>query len=699
MIPQFNGWTLTHLFFASSFFLSFFLFPFSFFDMFYWCHILSFPSSFLLFSDCGYFSIYLLYTWYTLLLLSAGHGNLFQESYTKVMEHTAKDVFASVGLIFEARNYAMGATASAAEMSMCFSQIFGDDVDIFSWDYGMLEARDYLRGRYLHYVTRGLLSRNPDHFSTTGIATPAFVALQEIGNGRKHILSDLTKAFLTTNTNNDDKKKKKKKDNNSNSDDGNDDEKDPPIPENNGLALFLGDEYLFKEMKEAIPETLGMSGAEIKDLPPYVRNFKCNNALENGDPYCGDEKYSTEVCPKRMGMASWHPGWKYQAMVGNSMALFLVDQLVDAVQTIDDTEDDELEFLLERLVQEEQQYYTQLLEGPLPEFAKVVYWYNNTDDHTREYPEMTPTEQALLDVNRKQYQDRNRTAVPSKFEQEKLYQPLADYETWFRGPSMCHTARLPAQTRYTGAVSNTRILNGQDPARYERIFPEVVSSFDVGTEDAQLHQQWEQNYTAKYGTSDEEEVEERRWNRQRKVRRLEPVDEEDDDNRNNINHPLQLSYVMNNEREQYACPDCATVTRIDYRDFFYVDSFVDGWSSFTFPNDVEQVQYRYQQNRDKFKGILVLVFRYVIVYKTVPSYEQTHMLPSFLFSGLLLCFVLGTDVSTWLDIWYIFTLTFNIPLIVEMYTHAPIFPLFILFLYFLFMMNSITTTGYYIRRV
>merc|ERR1712028_327300 len=65
------------------------------------------------------------------------------------------------------------------------------------------------------------------------------------------------------------------------------------------------------------------------------------------------------------------------------------------------------------------------------------------------------------------------------------------------------------------------------------------------------------------------------------------------------------SYVMNNEREQYACPDCATVTRIDYRDFFYVDSFVDGWSSFTFPNDVEQVQYR-----DKFKGILVLVFRY-----------------------------------------------------------------------------------------
>ncbi len=41
---------------------------------------------------------------------SAGHGNLYNESYTAFMERDLKPVFEAIGIEFEARNYAMGAT-------------------------------------------------------------------------------------------------------------------------------------------------------------------------------------------------------------------------------------------------------------------------------------------------------------------------------------------------------------------------------------------------------------------------------------------------------------------------------------------------------------------------------------------------------------------------------------------------------------
>jgi hypothetical protein len=69
---------------------------------------------------------------------AAGHGNLYNESYTAYMERDLKDIFGSIGIDFEARNYAMGGTGSAAEIAMCWEQVYGRDVDFFSWDFGML---------------------------------------------------------------------------------------------------------------------------------------------------------------------------------------------------------------------------------------------------------------------------------------------------------------------------------------------------------------------------------------------------------------------------------------------------------------------------------------------------------------------------------------------------------------------------------
>lgn len=58
---------------------------------------------------------------------AASHGNLYNESYTAYLESDVKDVFQSIGIDFEGRNYAMGGTESAAEMAMCWQEIFGDD--------------------------------------------------------------------------------------------------------------------------------------------------------------------------------------------------------------------------------------------------------------------------------------------------------------------------------------------------------------------------------------------------------------------------------------------------------------------------------------------------------------------------------------------------------------------------------------------
>lgn len=41
---------------------------------------------------------------------SAGHGNLFNESYTAFMEHDLKPIFGAIGIEFEGRNFAMGGT-------------------------------------------------------------------------------------------------------------------------------------------------------------------------------------------------------------------------------------------------------------------------------------------------------------------------------------------------------------------------------------------------------------------------------------------------------------------------------------------------------------------------------------------------------------------------------------------------------------
>ncbi|KAL3938697.1 MAG: hypothetical protein SGARI_001643 [Bacillariaceae sp.] len=154
----------------------------------------------------------------------------------------------------------MGSQSSAPEDPMCFEQIFGNDVDMFCWDYAITDNINYYMLLFSAY--------------RAGVSSgkPAFLARQVFGypsEKRLGILQEL---------------------------------------EEMGLPTFYEDEDLYRAMKDAIPETQGLSGAEINAMPEYVRSFKCGGFLEKGDPTCGDEKYTKFVCNERPRQTPWHPG-------------------------------------------------------------------------------------------------------------------------------------------------------------------------------------------------------------------------------------------------------------------------------------------------------------------------------------------------------------------------------------------------------
>jgi hypothetical protein len=95
---------------------------------------------------------------------AAGHGNLFNESYTAYMERGAKDVFRAIGIDFAGRNYAMGGMDSAPQIALCNEAIFGKDADVISWDFGMTDGKVHWKTT-LYASRTGLHSNRPVHFS------------------------------------------------------------------------------------------------------------------------------------------------------------------------------------------------------------------------------------------------------------------------------------------------------------------------------------------------------------------------------------------------------------------------------------------------------------------------------------------------------------------------------------------------------
>ena len=79
--------------------------------------------------------------------------------------------------------------------------------------------------------------------------------------------------------------------------------------EKRGMTVFYENATVKALMRKAIPDTQGLTDAEIEQMPPFVRQLKCGGAIENGQPGCFTSKYNKTECARRKGMVQWHPGW------------------------------------------------------------------------------------------------------------------------------------------------------------------------------------------------------------------------------------------------------------------------------------------------------------------------------------------------------------------------------------------------------
>jgi len=397
---------------------------------------------------------------------AAGHGNLYNESYTAYMESDVKDIFASIGIEFEGRNYAMGGTASGTDVSMCWKQIFGDDVDFFSWDYGMVDGNN--PDKLFHYSYRGGISSS----------RPAAMLVHYGGRSLKSRLG----TYQTL--------------------------------EEMGLAAFHSSEAIMTAMRNEFPDSAGFSSdEELAELPEYVRNYKCGTSIEKGDPYCDTAKYTKWGCERRMKQTSWHPGYKENALTGHGLALFLTDAVLSALQDLVDDNDGDIELLLSQLEQEDKDLHASFTNAELPDI------HNNLLHE-------------LGDL---------------KFSENE---PKFNASLFFKGESICHTGRLPSQSRYKGILTNTDKVGQPAPVgeeTYELGFDKVVA--------------------AKTASENQE---------------------------------IRLVYDMYKERE-VSC--VGVVVKPDYPDSFYVNA-LDGWAKLTFPNEAEKKAYGYDPAL--FEGVFII---------------------------------------------------------------------------------------------
>ena len=90
--------------------------------------------------------------------IAAGHGNMYNQSYTAMLDDTVSEAFHSLGIEFVARNYGMSMYSSAPELALCMEAVYGTDIDVLVWDFGLVDSgHDY---RALLWGQRAMIHPN-----------------------------------------------------------------------------------------------------------------------------------------------------------------------------------------------------------------------------------------------------------------------------------------------------------------------------------------------------------------------------------------------------------------------------------------------------------------------------------------------------------------------------------------------------------
>mmetsp|Transcript_17977 Transcript_17977/g.33994 ORF Transcript_17977/g.33994 Transcript_17977/m.33994 type:complete len:620 (-) Transcript_17977:170-2029(-) len=365
---------------------------------------------------------------------AAGHGNFFNEQYTMVLQDRAKDMFDQIGLRLITRPFARSGATSAPELAACAKEIYGTDIDIITWDFGMTDGRTHWRIEFFAHRVHIL----PNH--------PVFLVLQAgTDPARKELVEHLTDQGMTTLRQDE--------------------------------AYLVGRTLMF-------PDSKGKSDHELAQMTEYTRYFRCGYGIETGGE-CGTNRFTQNgTCDDRENMKIWHHGWKWHAFHGDLYSLFLMEVVDDALQELKkEAEDPEAEY--ERLTKDEMEDYREFEEE-----ADILYEHKwNVHDSV--------------------------TAM-------ELY----------RDHTYCHTANIPAQTRYLGHVYNENVSDD-----------------------------WFQYYhgqTLKF------------------LRQRFPGPE------------LSLTYIPKQRDTKY---NCNHTLHIDSKDFFLATGRYDGYQTLVWPNDAEVKAY------------------------------------------------------------------------------------------------------------
>lgn len=170
--------------------------------------------------------------------IAAGHGNLFNETMTAVLERRVTDVFSVIGIDFEARNFGIGGSTSGPEFALCMESIYGNDVDLITWDFGVSDQKDYWLLPFFAMRARSMVSH------------PVMLALRLSDTETSKEMQDRLEYLKMA--------------------------EDLTCP-----VLYL-DPTAWMRVREKLPDTATLSTEKVNALPSFVRDFKCGSVVEAG---------------------------------------------------------------------------------------------------------------------------------------------------------------------------------------------------------------------------------------------------------------------------------------------------------------------------------------------------------------------------------------------------------------------------------
>ena len=125
-------------------------------------------------------------------------------------------------------------------------------------------------------------------------------------------------------------------------------------------------------------------------------------------------------------------------MVGHALALFLVENLLTALGDLIKLESESVEILLSRLRQEDAELYEDhIVKGEFQDKPEKLYSLESDSNEKIDF----------------------------------------DFSVFFKGKSMCHTARLPSQTRYMGYLTNSDKVGGPAPFGKETVSALTINDY------------------------------------------------------------------------------------------------------------------------------------------------------------------------------------------------------------------------------